>query len=91
MSTCNRLDLQALGSQPIIYAQKSPRLPFGFSYVICLTLKFEGTTRHYAHNGSGGGLLPYVGGHALGEGGGLVHATGPIMVANLDTFGVHIW
>ena len=26
MSTCNRVDLQALGSQPMInYAQKSPR------------------------------------------------------------------
>ena len=26
MSTCNRLDLQTLGSQLIIYAQKSPQL-----------------------------------------------------------------
>ena len=25
MSTCNRLDLQTLGSQPLILAQKSPR------------------------------------------------------------------
>ena len=25
MSTCNRLDFQTLGSQPIMHAQKSPR------------------------------------------------------------------